>query len=195
LVACWPDPVIANVVPTGAALLRSGWPCATATPWSLWVQTCRPCVTVASAPHRPYEVSALWAPLNLIRRPCVVVAGDHPSTADACWRAPPTVAGESGKGFARCAGNRHPNPQTPSSRRQHLPVHASHYRGRVQERLHTVWWRPAPPTSRRGRMPVCASHCHWVSLGVAPCGVATLDTPFLSSRRRRLPVRAFYLHR
>jgi hypothetical protein len=64
-----------------------------------------------------------------------------PPGVDACRCAPPTIAGESGNGSMRCGGGRHPSI---SSRRGHLPVHASHYRGRVREWLCAVWRWPTP---------------------------------------------------
>jgi len=76
---------------------------------------------------------------------------------DLCWRAPPTAAGESGCGSARCGGGRQPpsvqagtllrvsprrgrvrNGSALSGGGRRLPVRSYHHRGRVRKAPHGV---------------------------------------------------------
>ena len=78
-------------------------------------------------------------------------------SGDLCWCAPPTAAGESGRGSARCGGGRHPlsvqartllrasprrgrvrNGSALSGGGRRLPVRAYHHRGRVRKAPHGV---------------------------------------------------------
>jgi hypothetical protein len=84
--------------------------------------------------------------LEWLHAVCVVVGTLSTSLyrgMDTCRCAPPTVAGESKNGSARCGGGWHPH----SSRHGRLSVPVSHHRGQVRERLHAVWRRSEPPPS------------------------------------------------